>query len=43
MERIGMRHDPVDVFEHPALDEDSPLRSHVLYRMASEDFATLGP
>ena len=35
MERIGMTHDPADDFDHPALSEGSPLRRHVLYRLAS--------
>ena len=34
MERIGMTHDPADDFDHPALAEGSPLRRHVLYRIA---------
>ncbi len=33
MERLGMRHDPADDFEHPLLAPESPLRSHVLYRL----------
>ena len=33
MERLGMRHDPADDFEHPSLDAGSPLRAHVLYRL----------
>ena len=33
MERIGMKHDAADDFDHPSLGEDSPLRRHVLYRM----------
>jgi len=32
MERLGMRHDPADDFEHPGLPEGHPLRYHVLYR-----------
>ncbi len=32
MERLGMRHDPVDDFDHPHLPEGDPLRGHVLYR-----------
>jgi RimJ/RimL family protein N-acetyltransferase len=32
MERLGMRRDPVDDFDHPALAKDHPLRRHVLYR-----------
>ena len=32
MERLGMRRDSADDFEHPGLPEGHPLRSHVLYR-----------
>jgi len=34
MERLGMRHDPRDDFDHPNLDAGHPLRRHVLYRLA---------
>jgi ribosomal-protein-alanine N-acetyltransferase len=34
MERIGMRRDPADDFDHPVLAEGHPLRRHVLYRTA---------
>lgn len=40
MERLGMRCDPADDFEHPALPEGDPLRSHVLYRLRRGDFRT---
>lgn len=33
MERLGMRRDTGDDFEHPALPEGDPLRPHVLYRL----------
>jgi RimJ/RimL family protein N-acetyltransferase len=33
MEKIGMRHDPADDFDHPNLLQDHPLRRHVLYRI----------
>jgi len=33
MERLGMTRDPADDFEHPRLPPDSPLRTHVLYRV----------
>jgi ribosomal-protein-alanine N-acetyltransferase len=33
MERIGMRRDPAEDFDHPSLDVHHPLRRHVLYRM----------
>src|SRR5712692_6492705 len=35
MERLGMRRDPADDFDHPALPECHPLRRHVLYRLDS--------
>lgn len=34
MERIGMRHDSADDFDHPKLPVGHPLRRHVLYRLA---------
>jgi RimJ/RimL family protein N-acetyltransferase len=36
MERLGMRHDPADDFDHPRLPEGHRLRRHVLYRMTAE-------
>jgi RimJ/RimL family protein N-acetyltransferase len=33
MERLGMKHDPEDDFDHPLLPEGHPLRKHVLYRI----------
>ena len=33
MDRLGMRHDPADDFDHPKLPEGHPLRRHVLYRL----------
>ncbi len=33
MEKIGMRHDPSEDFDHPALPEGDALRRHVLYRL----------
>ena len=38
MERLHMRRDPVDDFDHPALPPGSPLRRHVLYRLGREEF-----
>jgi len=38
MEKIGMRHDPKDDFDHPRLPEGHPLRRHVLYRIDRVDF-----
>jgi RimJ/RimL family protein N-acetyltransferase len=34
METIGMTHDAKEDFDHPLLAHDSPLRPHVLYRIA---------
>lgn len=33
MQRLGMRHDPVDDFDHPRFPPGHPLRRHVLYRL----------
>jgi ribosomal-protein-alanine N-acetyltransferase len=33
MERLGMRRDPADDFDHPSLPAGHPLRRHVLYRL----------
>jgi RimJ/RimL family protein N-acetyltransferase len=33
MEKLGMRRDPTDDFDHPNLPPRSPLRRHVLYRL----------
>ena len=33
MERLGMRHDPADDFDHPKLRAGHRLERHVLYRM----------
>jgi RimJ/RimL family protein N-acetyltransferase len=38
MERLGMRHDPADDFDHPSLPENHPLRRHVLYRLGSGSY-----
>ncbi len=34
MERLGMRRDPADDFDHPNVPEGHPHRRHVLYRLA---------
>jgi hypothetical protein len=34
MRRLGMRHDAAGDFDHPRVVEGSPLRRHVLYRLA---------
>lgn len=36
MERLGMRRDPADDFEHPGLPSGHPLRPHWLYRIQRE-------
>jgi RimJ/RimL family protein N-acetyltransferase len=33
MERLGMRRDPADDFDHPSIPEGHVLRRHVLYRL----------
>ena len=35
MEKLGMRHNPADDFDHPRIAEGSPLRRHVLYRLTA--------
>jgi hypothetical protein len=39
MERIGLTRDLDGDFDHPRVPEGSPLRRHVLYRLAAESFA----
>ena len=41
MERLGMSHDPVDDFDHPAMAPGSPLQRHVLYRLTASRWAEL--
>lgn len=43
MERLGMVHDPVDDFDHPAVAADHPLCRHVLYRLRKEVWRTQMP
>jgi RimJ/RimL family protein N-acetyltransferase len=40
MERLGMRHDPADDFDHPRVAEASHLRRHVLYRLDRDSWST---
>jgi RimJ/RimL family protein N-acetyltransferase len=42
MERLGMRRDPEEDFDHPDLPEGHPLRRHVLYRLNSTEFSNAG-
>lgn len=37
MEKIGLHHSETDDFDHPKLEEDSPLRRHVLYRLTRSE------
>jgi RimJ/RimL family protein N-acetyltransferase len=41
MERLGMRRDPAEDFDHPALPESHPLRRHVLYRLDSGSYFSM--
>ena len=38
MEKLGMSYSPADDFDHPSLPEEHPLRRHVLYRLAKDDW-----
>jgi len=38
MEKLGLRRDPADDFDHPNLPNGHALRRHVLYRMSAEDY-----
>jgi RimJ/RimL family protein N-acetyltransferase len=40
MERLGMRHDPSDDFDHPRVAAGSHLRRHVLYRLDRDAWST---
>lgn len=39
MERLGMRRNPADDFDHPDIVGGHPLRRHVLYRLTAGDWA----
>jgi RimJ/RimL family protein N-acetyltransferase len=43
MERLAMRHDPADDFDHPNLPPGHPLRRHVLYRLSREEWTSRAP
>lgn len=34
MQRIGMKRDPADDFDHPRVPDGSPMKRHVLYRIS---------
>lgn len=38
MEKLGMKYNPADDFDHPLLPEQHPLRRHVLYRLLRSDW-----
>ncbi|MBI1262408.1 MAG: GNAT family N-acetyltransferase [Rhizobiales bacterium] len=42
MQRLGMRRNPNEDFDHPNLPEGHPLRRHVLYRMTKEAWHAAG-
>ncbi len=41
MEKIGMKRDPAEDFDHPKLAAGHPLRRHVLYRLAGSPSSRL--
>ena len=38
MQKIGLQHNAADDFDHPKLDDKSPLKRHVLYRINQEKY-----
>ncbi len=36
MEKLGMRRDPAEDFDHPTLPSEHPISRHVLYRLSTE-------
>ena len=38
MEKIGLHHAEADDFDHPKLEENSPLRRHVLYQLTKDEY-----
>ena len=38
MEKIGLHHKAIDDFDHPKLTDKSPLKQHVLYRLAQKEY-----
>jgi RimJ/RimL family protein N-acetyltransferase len=43
MERIGMKRNASDDFEHPNLPRGHPLRHHILYRLDARQWSRMGP
>ncbi len=40
MQRLGMRRDPADDFDHPRVPDGHSLKRHVLYRLKRADWST---
>jgi len=38
MQKIGLQHNEANDFDHPKLDDESPLKRHVLYRLIREKY-----
>lgn len=38
MEKIGLRHDPADDFDHPRVPDGHRIKRHVLYRITASDW-----
>ena len=38
MEKIGLHHSEANDFDHPKLEENSPLKRHVLYRLTKNEY-----
>lgn len=38
MERLGMRRNPAEDFDHPRIEAGHPLQRHVLYRLTAQDY-----
>lgn len=38
MQKIGLQHNAEDDFDHPKLDDNSPLKRHVLYRLRRNEY-----
>lgn len=43
MQKLGMKHEASDDFDHPKLPIDHPLRRHVLYRLSHSDWRNSAP
>jgi len=38
MEKISLKYNKADDFDHPEIDQDSPLLRHVLYRLSRDEY-----